>query len=447
MLRPVAGLLLAVVGIVLLIACANLASFLLARAEDRRKEIAVRLALGAGRGTLIRQLLVETTILALLGGMAGLVLANWTVGLLMAFQPPLPIPISFDISLDRNVFMFTGAVSLLAGIAFGLIPALQATNPDVAPTLKNEGTGSGTVHRRNVRGALVVTQVAFSFVLLIGAGLFVRSLQKAQLIDPGFDTGPAALIWPSPEFSGYETPEEIWAFIIDFEDRLLSNPVVTGVAQTDRLPLGIAVQTGGYLLPGVDSESLDGDHDIDNTHVNAGYFDALGVDIVAGRSFQRSDVEGDPLVIVSEAFVDRFYPGEDLVGRVIQSAGGDDLRIVGIAADTKVRTLGEAPRPYIYELQGQRTIFGMQVVVKGDATSAELVQIARETLRELDPNMVLIEECGDVPCHPDAVDRRSAPGGLRARPPGELGRSCQRAPQRVARSGDGSLCRRRPLLT
>ena len=392
MLTPVAGLLLGVVGLVLLIACANLASFLLARAEDRRKEIAVRLALGAGRRRLVSQLLVESTMLAVLGGVGGLILARWTVELMMAFQPPLPIPVDLDISLDRTVLLFTAGVSLLAGLAFGLVPALQATNPDVAPTLKNEGTGSGPKSRINLRGALVVTQVAFSFVLLIGAGLFVRSLQKAQLIDPGFHTGPGAVAWPMPELAGYETPEEVRAFYQEYEERLLADPMVTGVALADRLPLGAAVQTENFLLPGVPSETPDGDHDIDNANVNAGYFDAMGVEIVSGQSFDRTQVEGERVIIVSEAFVARYYPDEDLGGRAIQTGRGDDLRIVGIAADSKVRTLGEAPRPCIYQLHGQVGYFGMQVVVKGTGTSEQLAAVTREVLDRVSPDMVLFEE-------------------------------------------------------
>lgn len=392
MLTPVAALLLAVVGLVLLIACANLASFLLARAEDRRKEVAIRLALGAGRRTLTGQMLAEPLLLAVLGGVAGLVVAQWTVGILMAFQPPLPVPVSFDISLDRTVLLFTAGVSLLAGLAFGLVPAIQATSPDVAPTLKNEGVGSGTRQRHRLRGALVIAQVAFSFVLPIGAGLFLRSLQKAQMIDPGFDTGPAALVWPMPELSGYDTPEAVRGFANEYEERLLAHPSVRAVAQADRLPLGIAVQSRGYVLPSVPSESLDGNHDIDNAMVSTGYFDAMGVEMVAGRSFERSDVEGDPVVIVSEAFVRRFYPGQDVIGDFIQNSAERDLRIVGVAADTKVRTLGEAPRPYVYELQGQTSALGMQFVVRGDAASADLVTVARETLRDIDPNMVLFEE-------------------------------------------------------
>jgi predicted permease len=390
-LLPVAGLLLTVVGLVLLIACANLASFLLARAEDRRKEIAVRLALGASRGALVRQLLVETTLLAILGGAGGLLLANWTVGLLMSFQPPLPIPVDFDISLDRTVLWFTAGVSLLAGIAFGLAPALQATNPDVAPTLKNEGTGGGRPRRFNLRSSLVVVQVAFSFVLLIGAGLFVRSLQKAQLIDPGFDTGPAALIWPMPEMSGYDTEEERRTFTETLEERLLAHPAVEAVAQMDMVPLGAGVQTASFVLPGVPSETPDGDHDIDNASVTPGYFGGMGIRILRGRGFQPADVDGERVIVVNDAFVSRFYPGEDLVGRTIETRGGTPLRIVGIAATTKIRTLGEGPRPAVYQLNGQTTYLPLQVVIRGRGTSAELLAAGRQVLRDLDPDMVVMD--------------------------------------------------------
>lgn len=391
-LGPVAALLLGVVGVVLLIACANLASFLLARAEDRRKEIAVRLALGAGRSRLVGQLLIETTMIAALGGIAGLILAQWTVGLMMTLRPPLPVPVDIEISLDRTVLAFTAGVSLVAGLLFGLAPALQATNPDVAPTLKNEGTGGGARRRWTLRNTLVVTQVSFSFVLLIGAGLFVRSLQKAQLIDPGFDIGAGALVWPMPELSGYETPEMVRGFYDAYSERLLADGSVTGVALADRLPLGTGVQTADYTIPGSPSERPDGMHAIDNATVNFGYFDAMGVDIVAGRGFSEADGQGPPVAIVSEAFVSRFYAGSDVVGQVIQSSSGDDVRIVGVARDTKVRTLGEQPRPYLYAPYREATMFGMQVVVKGQGTSEELALVARRALDEIAPEMVLFEE-------------------------------------------------------
>ena len=391
-LTPVAGLLMVVVGLVLLIACANLASFLLARAEDRRREIAVRLAIGAGRGAIARQLFVESTLLALLGGAAGFVLAEWIVGLALAFRPPLPLPIDFEVALDRTVLLFTGGVSLLAGVGLGVLPALQATRTDVAAALKNESGVGGPRRRFDVRNALVIGQVAFSFALLIGAGLFVRSLQKAVEIDPGFDTGPAALLWPMPELSGYEGDEAVRDFYDELARRLLEHPSLTAVALADRLPLGVAVQTRGYVLPGVPGDARTGAVDIDNATVNPGYFRAMGVEIVEGRGFDATDVGGNPVAIVSRAFVDRYYPGESVLGRSIGTGGAREVQIVGVAADTKVRTLGEAPRPYVYETWGETGAIGMQVVVRGTASGDELVAASREVLEAMDPDLVLFEE-------------------------------------------------------
>ena len=392
MLAPVAGLLLGVVGLVLLIACANLASFLLARAEDRRTEIAMRLALGAGRGALVRQLLVETTVIALLGGVAGVFLANWTLQLLMAFQPPIAIPISVDVGLDRTVLLFTAAISLLAGLAFGLAPALRATNPDIAPTLKLGGAARSRTRRFDLRRSLVVAQISLSFVLLIGAGLFVRSLQKAQAIETGFDVGPAALIWPMPEMSGYKGAEEVHAVTMQLRDALLAHPRIDRVGLADRFPLGMAVQTAGYDLPGVPPTSAaDGLHDIDNANVGPGYFEAMGVAVVRGRSFTDEDAEGEGVIIVSEAFGERFYPGQNVVGRTIRSSGGTDLRIVGVAADTKVRTLGEEPRPYIYEMRTRAMLGGMEFVVRGQGDSNALLAAALEAVDQVDPDLVLFE--------------------------------------------------------
>ncbi|MCI0437356.1 MAG: FtsX-like permease family protein, partial [Gemmatimonadetes bacterium] len=244
-LLPVAALLMTVVGLVLMIACVNLASFLLARAADRRREIAIRLALGAKRFHLMRQLLIESVLLSLLGGAAGVLLAVWTVRLLTGFQPPIPVPLNLDIRIDGTVLVFTFVVSMIAGITFGLVPALHATRPDVAHTLKSEA-GNVTAERRrfNLRNGLVVTQVAVSLVLLIGSGLFVRSLRKAQEIDPGFDAGPAALLWPNLELSGVPNAAATQLYA-RLREAILALPGVTGVGMADRIPLGFAIQTKG----------------------------------------------------------------------------------------------------------------------------------------------------------------------------------------------------------
>lgn len=256
---------------------------------------------------------------------------------------------------DLPVLWFTAGVSLLAGLAFGLAPALQATNPDVAPTLKDEGTGGGRPKRFKLRSGLVVTQVAFSFVLLIGAGLFVRSLQKAQTIQTGFFTGPAALIWPMPQMSGYKTDDEARAVMEEYVQRLLANQAITGVAMADRLPLGAGIQTQGYIVPGSPSESVDGDWDIDNATVSASYFDVMEV------------------------------------GRSLETTKGERLQIVGVARDTKVRTLGETPRPYVYQSLRNNDFFGTQFVIRGRGTGEDILSAAQTVLTEVDPDMVVME--------------------------------------------------------
>ncbi|MGD8871782.1 MAG: ABC transporter permease, partial [Gemmatimonadota bacterium] len=233
---PAAGMLMVVVGLVLLIACANLASFLLARATDRRKEIAVRLALGARRRTLVGQLLTETVLLSSLGGLAGVALAVWALRGLVSADLPLPIPITLDLSLDPTVLVFSLVVSVAAGVLFGLAPALQGTNPDVAPTLRDESGSGGRTRGSALRDALVVAQVAVSVVLLVGAGLFLRSLDASRNIDPGFGAQPAGIlqmIVPGDRYS----EEEGRIFMQTLEDRIQEIPGVESVGYIDNLHL------------------------------------------------------------------------------------------------------------------------------------------------------------------------------------------------------------------
>jgi predicted permease len=257
--------------------------------------------------------------------------------------------------------------------------------------LKDEGSAAARRGRFNVRNALVVTQVAFSFVLLIGAGLFVRSLQKAQLIDPGFDTGPGAVLWANLSLSGIDDAEEGKVAFRTIEENLLAHPAITAVGAADRMPLGAAVQTRGYLIPGMPSTTPDGEWDIDNTHVTPDYFEVMDVEIVRGQGFERADPDGDAVVVVSEAFARRFFPGEDVLDRTFETRGGDPLRIVGVAEDTKVRTLGEAPRPFVYELQGQPFLGNMNFIVRGPASGPELLAAALQVVRDVAPNLVLLE--------------------------------------------------------
>jgi macrolide transport system ATP-binding/permease protein len=391
---PVAALLLSVVGLVLLIACANLASFLLARAADRRKEIAIRLALGAGRARLIRQLMVESTTLAIAGGTVGTGLAYLIVRALISFQPPLPIPLDLSIELDTRVLAFTALVSILAGVAFGLAPALQATRPELAPTLRDEaGNITGGRKRVTLRNLLVGGQIAIALVLLIASGLFIRSLRKAQDIDPGFYNGPAAILWPNMEMSGYDE-ERGQQMQERLHERLLQVPGVTHVAITDRLPLGAGVQTRAMLIDGVNPPPGRDQLDIDYTHVDHDYLAAFEIPILSGRGFNNADTRtSEPVVLVSEAAARAYWPNREAVGQIIY-VGGDRSqphRVIGVVRDTKVRTLGESPRPYVYFSARQSYVAAFQVMVRGDLPAPQLLVATRRAALELDPQLVLFE--------------------------------------------------------
>ena len=386
-LLPVAGLLMAMVALVLLIACANLASFLLARAEQRRREIAVRRSLGAGRASLIRQLLVETVLLALLGGAFGVLLARWAVDALVSFRPPIPMPLHLDLPLDGTVLAFTVGVSLVAGVLFGVLPAFQAARADVAGTLREEGTS--ITRRSKTRQAVVVAQVALSLVLLIASGLFLRSLVNAQDADPGFYTGSGAVLWPNLSLTG--VPDEdgpaVWGRLVS---SLEGTPGITGVGMTDILPLGFGVQTRNLIVPGVPGPGLQGDHEVDFAWASDDFFDVMEMPLLRGRSFGSEDgPDADPVAVVTRAFEDAFFP-EGAVGRSVED-GDRQVRIVGVLADAKVRTLGEAPRPKIYLPLSQQYLDALQVVVRGDGSSEQVLARALDAVFDAEPRLVLFD--------------------------------------------------------
>jgi putative ABC transport system permease protein len=388
---PAAALMMAVVGLVLLVACANLASFLLAQAADRRKEVAVRLALGASRGALIRQLLTETVALAVVGGGVGLLLAQVLLGWLANADLPFPLPISLDLHLDPTVLGFTAALTVLAGLLFGLAPALQATNPDIAPTLKDETTGGGRPRRVTLRGTLVVAQVAISLVLLVGAGLFLRSFRARLAIDPGFGAQPAALVKLQP-MTDRHTADQSREFFRRLVDAARGVPGVVAVGLT-----GVVNLTPGdnrmipVEVPGVEPPAGRDDFVIDFSPVDPGFFSAAGIAIVSGRDFtDQDDRNGAPVAIVSQVFAAKFWPGQDPIGRIVRSRG-TDLTVVGVARDTKIRSLGEDPTPFIYRPFAQAFSSSMTLVARtrGDAERAvvDLVALARR----IDPDLVIYD--------------------------------------------------------
>ena len=387
---PAAGMLMAVVGLVLLIACANLASFLLARATDRRKEIAVRLALGARRRTLIGQLLTETVILSALGGLAGIVLAVQALQALVAADLPLPLPITLDLSLDRTVLGFSLLVSLGAGVLFGLAPALQGTNPDVAPTLRDEGGSSGRGRGATLRNVLVVAQMAVSVVLLVGASLFLRSLDASRNIDPGFGDAPAGILQINVPALRYSS-EEGRIFLESLAERVEQIPGVESVGYIDNLHLNtLSTQSTRIEVPGVAPPAGSDYHSVDDARVDDDFFAAARISILEGRGFDERDVpDGEPAVVVTQEFARRFFPGGGAVGATIL-ADDEEARIVGVASDHKVRNIGEDLRPFLYESHRQTysPFVWMVARTSGDADRLALDMIGEA--RAMDPEIMIV---------------------------------------------------------
>jgi predicted permease len=354
--RSMAWLLMSVAGLILLVVCVNLAGFLLARALDRRREISMRLALGASRGVLIRQLVTETTLLAFLGGIAGYVLAVWALRLLPGLDYGLGFEFAMDMRPDWRVLLYTFGISLGAGALLGIVPALQSTRPNIVSTIKSETAGGGQGRQLRWRNALVVTQLTVSLVILVGAGLFLRSLQQQANVDPGFGQAPAAIVRAEIAPAAY-SPDEGRAVTRELMDRFAVLPGVETVGLGHTLPLANGQQWIDFLIDGHQpTEGQDVFH-ADYAVVDPGYFDAVGIRVVQGRAFNDGDREdGVRVVIVSQQMADAFWPGGDAVGQTVHMVGGSptlpgggtDLRVVGVANDVAWESLNESPRMLVY---------------------------------------------------------------------------------------------------
>ena len=386
--KRVSLLLFAVVGLVLLIACANVANLLLARASARRREIAVRLALGASRGRLIRQLLTESLLLALLGGVAGLLATQWTVRLLPQFFPANDAN-GLDLSVDWRVLVFTLGVSLLTGLLFGLAPALQATRLNLLPALKAEASVYGQRRRRiALRDVLVIAQLAMSLVLLVSAGLFVRSLRQALTFDPGFAT--QNLLAASLETRGARLNEQQGQeFYQQTLERVGSLPGV----QSATLSMFAPISGGGYrrniTLEGYEPQPNE-DTELNTNTIGLNYFNTMGIPIVAGRDFDTQDREGSPLVVIVNEELARRYYGGNAVGKRLQIGSNVPSReIVGVARMARYRNLREEPLPFIYIPFGQEYQSGMTLLVRTKGDPEELVGSLHNEMRALNKDVPL----------------------------------------------------------
>jgi macrolide transport system ATP-binding/permease protein len=391
-----AVLLMAVVGIVLLIACANVANLLLTRGAARQREIAIRLALGANRWRLTRQLLTESVTLSLAGGAAGVLLAYWVSDLLLTFKPAVSIPMTIDLSLDRRVFGFSLAISFLTGIAFGMVPALQASRPDLIAALKAKTVSFGRGDRAShLHSLLVIVQMSLSLVLLIGAALLFRSMQNAYRTDPGFEKNNLLLLSTDLDLRGY-TAAEGRKFCRRFIDRMRSLPGLQAASLTSVFPLSLASSEIAVTVEGRGLQSGRDGSLVSASNVAPGYFKTMNIPLIQGREFSDHDAENGPgVVIINQAMARRFWPGEDPIGKRINL---DPLapqisyhEVIGVAKDSKFLTLGESPEPFVYKCIFQQYSSGITLVVRTAPGPERMLSAIRREVQALDEDLPIFD--------------------------------------------------------
>ncbi len=383
------GLMVVLAGFVLLIASANVGTVLLARAATRGRELAVRVALGAGRRRLVRQLLAESLTLFLLGGSAGVALAFAATRALAGMAPPIEVPLALDFHPDPLVLGTTLLVTLVVGVIFGLAPALQATRADPALVLR-EGATSLRLSRSRLRGVMVTGQVAGTACLLVTAGLFARGLARAGDLRPGFD--PAGIQVTNLDFGVRAYSDaRMAAFVETLERRVAALPGVTSVATTDLVPLNLSNQSTVIALPDRPAEPNVGIFQPDFTGVTGGYFATMRLPLVAGRSFTDADREGAPAVaIINQTLARQLWPGENPIGKRLnfgQITGGTPTEVVGLAANAAYRSLGEDPVAMIYVPMAQQPRKRVALLVRTESGVPSPARALRDLVHELDPEL------------------------------------------------------------
>jgi predicted permease len=383
-----------VVGFVLLVACANVANLLLARATARQKEIAIRSAMGASRRTLLRQLLTESLLLAVGGAAAGFLLAALAARALSRFELPLPIPFVFDFSVDWRVLAFTAGLSILTGLLFGLAPALRATRLDLVAALKSESTVFGRIGRFSLRNALVVVQVTLSLVLLVGAGLFIRSLQNASSIDLGMQPDNVLLMAFDPKLQHYDR-EKTRQLLSQLRERVMALAGVRSVSFLDSIPLSM----GGTRY---DFRTQSGERGAEQSinadvyDVGSSFFQTMGIPLLRGREFDLQS-DDEHVAIINQTMAQRLFPGQDPLGRRMTSdlfGEKTTYTVIGVARDSKSRTIGEGPASCAYLFLEANpgivfSIYGISIVAKTSGNPRGMVRLVRAQIAALDPDMAV----------------------------------------------------------
>jgi predicted permease len=381
--------LMALAGLVLLIACANVANLLLARARSRTREIAIRLAIGAGRWRLLRQLLIESAVLSFLGGVLGLGFGYLGIRFLKTIQIPTDLPIVLMIQLDHRVLLFSLCVAVASTLLFGLVPAWQAARTDLIPALRAAGLTASARRRTIGRDALVIGQVALSLVLLVAAGMLLDGFRKTLVLNPGFRTDHIMTMQFDTALVRY-TPEQSRQFYRNLMDRTRALPGAKSVTLAGAVPLspGQASQVvipEGYQFPKGQESATEFGEAIDEN-----YFTTMHVQIVRGRAFTASDKAGTrPVAIVNEAFAAQYWPNQDAIGKRvrIKDSQGPLAEVVGVAKTARYLFIAEPPTPYIYLPYTQQPASGMTVLVETYDDPAGIAAPLREVVRSLDANV------------------------------------------------------------
>jgi predicted permease len=384
----VSAVLLGIVGLVLLIACSNVANLLMARAVDRRQEIAVRLSIGASRGRLLRQLLSESMLLGIFGGVGGLFVGYQGCGFLWSFRPPDVARNLVDPRLDTTVYLFALLLSLATAFIFGVVPSLKASRTDLVDGLKQEAhLAAPTGRSGRFQRALLTAQVAFSLVSLIAASLFLRAVQRAYTIDPGFDENHLAVFMMNPEQVGYDAAR-LEAFHRDVRERVAAIPGIEAVSWASNMPFWASPSRGVQIEGQQQTRKSDALNTVTNT-VDVGYFWVMGIPLVQGRTFTAADRDGSlPVVVINEDLARRYWPHGDALGKRLQLVGENTMRqIVGVVKNSDYTTLGEASQPCLFFPLLQNPGGNVTLYVRAANDPASVLGEVQREIRELAPRV------------------------------------------------------------
>lgn len=385
------AVLMVIVGLVLLIACSNVANLMVARAVARQKEIAIRLSMGAGRWRLVRQLLTESVLLGLMAGLVGLIVAFLGRDFILSFRPAFIANNTFELTLDARVFGFALLISLATGLLFGLVPALSASRFSVVDALKQESRTVGHAHRRvSLRNALVVVQVALSIVSLVAAGLFMRSSTRAHELDPGFETRRLGVMIVNPGQGGYDQAraEQFYDAVLE---RVGGIPGLRSASWASNLPL-FGGLSRSIFPEGLQNQEREEGVLVQTNIVDLGFFETFDVALLLGRDFSSADRRDSiPVAVINEKMAQQFWPGENAIGKRFRMYGNDFFQeVIGIVETTKIGTLGEDPQSCAYLPLEQNYSDAMTLYLRTEGDPAPVMTAAQREVRAMDPLVPVI---------------------------------------------------------